>query len=198
MEEQQPMQRYLVAYVSREGQTEKIAHHVARQLEDCDALVRLIDVKAHETEAGADDCDAVIIAGSVHRARFDPELSAFIMRHGPALRRCPSAFLPVSLSAASHEPSDRAAIDEVVQNYLAELGWKPDEVFHVAGAVHDRQLNLLERTALHAILNMKGVEPHPSGDTELTDWTALDEFLRGFRERVKAQQPTAPEPGAGP
>ena len=53
------MPRYLIAYASREGQTEKIAHHIAHRLENDGALVRLIDLKAHETEAGADDCGDV-------------------------------------------------------------------------------------------------------------------------------------------
>lgn len=185
------MLRFLVAFVTREGQTERIAHHAARQLEDRGALVRLIDVKARETEAGADDCDAMIIAGSVHRRRFDPELSAFIMRHGEALRRCPSAFVPVSLTAASHEASERTAIDEVVQGYLADLGWVPDAVHHAAGAIQDRRLNVIERAALHSIVDAKGVDRHPSGDTELTDWAALDGFIRSFAALVSSRASAA-------
>lgn len=181
------LQRYLVAFVSREGQTEKVAHHIARRIEDDGSLVRLIDVRAHETEAGADDCDGMVITGSMHRGRFDPELSAFIMRHSEALRRCPSAFLPVSLSAASHEESERSAVDEIAQSYLAELGWMPDVVYHVAGAVHDRQLNAFERMVIHAIVDSKGVERHPSGDTELTDWAALDAFIRSFEALTRSR-----------
>jgi menaquinone-dependent protoporphyrinogen oxidase len=181
------MPRYLVAFVSREGQTEKIAHHVARCIEDDGSLVRLIDIRAHESEVGADDYDAMMIAGSVHRGDFEPELSAFIMRHGEALRRCPSAFLPVSLSAASHEESERAAVDEIAQRFLAELGWKPDAIHHAAGAVHDRRLNPLERAVLHAIVDAKGIERHPSGDTELTDWSALDAFVRSFEALVQSK-----------
>jgi len=183
-----PMLRYLIAYASREGQTDKIAHHVAHRLENDGALVRLIDLKAHETEAGADDCDAVIIAGSVHIGWFDPELSSFVMRHGEALRRCPSAFLPVSLSAASHEESERSAIDEIAQRFVAEHGWKPDVIYHVAGAVHDRLLNPIERAVLHAIVDSKGVERHPSGDTELTDWSGLDRFVRDFEALVQSDE----------
>lgn len=193
------MQRYLVAFASREGQTAKIAHHVARRVEDDGSLVRLIDIRANESEAGADEYDAMLIAGSVHVGRFDPELAAFITRHIAALRRCPSAFLPVSLSAASHEESERSAIDEIAQGYLAELGWVPDAVHHVAGAVHDRKLNALERTVLHAIVDSKGVERHPSGDTELTDWAKLDAFVRSFEALTRSRQrsgPAAPESGA--
>lgn len=188
------MLRYLVAYASREGHTEKVAHHVARRLEDDGQLVRLIDVKTHETEAGADDCDAMVIAGSVHIGQFDTELANFVMRHGEALRRCPSAFLPVSLSAASHEQSERNAIDEIARRFVAEHGWAPDVIYHVAGAVHDRQLNSIERAVLHAIVDSKGVERDPSGDTELTDWAALDGFVRSFEALVQsnARQSGAP------
>jgi menaquinone-dependent protoporphyrinogen oxidase len=126
----------------------------------------------------------MVIAGSVHRGQFDGELSSFIMRHGEALRRCPSAFLPVSLSAASHEESERSAIDEIAQRFVAEHGWMPDIVCHVAGAVHDRRLNPFERLILHAIVDSKGVERHPSGDTELTDWGSLKRFVREFEALV--------------
>lgn len=183
------MPRYLVAFVSREAQTEKIAHHVARRIEDDGSLVRLIDIAARESEAGADDCDAILIAGSVHLGKFDQPLSAFIIRHGEALRRCPSAFLPVSLSAASHEETERAAVDEIAQRFVAELGWRPDAVYHVAGAIHDRRLNPPERVVLHAIADSKGVERHPSGDTEFTDWGALDAFVQSFEAFVQTRLP---------
>jgi menaquinone-dependent protoporphyrinogen oxidase len=183
------MQRFLVAFISQDGQTEKIAHHIARKLEDAGSLVRLIDVGARETEAGADDCDAVIIAGSMQRGRFDAKLSSFIMRHGEALRRCPSAFVSVSLMAASHEPSERAAVDEIVQNFLAELGWKPDEVCHCAGAISDRRLGFIERTALHAVLDGGSDERPVVTEKELTDWVALDGFVRGFAARAASPQP---------
>lgn len=181
------MLRYLVAYASREGQTEKVAHHVARRLEDDGQLVRLIDIKAHETEAGADECDAMLIAGSIHLGQFDTDLADFVMRHGEALRRCPSAFLPVSLSAASHEQSERNAVDEIARRFVAEHGWAPDVIYHVAGAIHDRELNYAERTVLHAIAEMKGVERDSSGNTEFTDWSALDEFVRSFEALVQSK-----------
>ena len=73
---------------------------------------------------------------------------------------------------------------EIAQRFVAEHGWKPDVVYHVAGAVHDRQLNPIERVILHAIVDSKGVERHPSGDTELTDWRGLDRFVRDFEALV--------------
>lgn len=179
------MKRFLVAFASREGQTEKIAHHIARKLEDMGHTSRLVNLKAGETEAGSDDCDAAIVAGSIHRGRHDPELSGFIMRHAPALRAAPSAYVCVSLSAASLDPNDRAAMDELAQGFLYEVGWHPDVVEHVAGAVHDAQLNLLERYAVHAVMHQKGIALDPSGESEFTDWAALDQFIVAFAARVQ-------------
>jgi menaquinone-dependent protoporphyrinogen oxidase len=187
------MRRVLVAYTSLEGQTELIAHHVARKFEDKGFLVRLIDILADRTEAGADDCEAAVIAGSVHRGSFDAELSGFIMRHGPALRTVPSAFLPVSLSAASDDRSERAAVDEIARRFVAESGWAPECILHVAGAVHDREMNFLERQILHAIVDSKGVARHPSGSTEFTDWRELDAFLADFAKRIPEPKPDTHE-----
>lgn len=184
------MQRFLVAFVSREGQTERIAHHIARFLEDRGALVRLIDVTARETEAGADDCDALILAGSLSRGRFDPELSGFILRHGAALRTYPSAFLPVSVSAASTDANERQAVDEATQSFLAEAGWLPSDLCHIAAA--KPQGNGFDRYSLYALFEGEDAR-RPTGDTDLTDWAALDEFIRTFLCKVRAASTGAPE-----
>jgi menaquinone-dependent protoporphyrinogen oxidase len=176
------MRRILVAFASREGQTEKIAHHIARRLEDAGHLTRLIDLKAGETEAGADDCDAAILAGAIHRGHHEQALARFIMRHAPALRRGHSAFLSVSVSAGSHNRADLQAVDEVVQGFLYELGWHPDCIEHVAGAVREP---LGDRPA--AGLGMLGfaLSAEPTRETELTDWAKLDAFIASFAAQMK-------------
>lgn len=179
------MKRILVAYASREGQTEKIARHIGRRIEEAGLAPWLINLKSGDSEAGIETCEAAIVAGSVHRGRPDQELSGFLMRHGPTLRGGPSAFMCVSLSAASTDPSDRAAIDELAQSFLYEVGWHPDVVQHVAGAVRDSQLNLLERYTVHAVMYQKSIPRDASGETELTDWAALDAFTAEFVARLK-------------
>lgn len=178
------MARVLIAFASREGHTELIAHHVARQLENRGHLTRLINLTQHDGEAGADDYDASILAGSIHVGSFAPELTGFLMRHGPAVREHVSAFLAVSLSAASHDEAELAAINEISDRYLHEAGWQPDFVEHVAGAVYDRQLNTVERRVLHTIMRQHDTEPDPSGSTVLTDWTRLDEFIGAFANEL--------------
>jgi menaquinone-dependent protoporphyrinogen oxidase len=178
------MARILIAFASSEGQTGKIAHHVARRLEDRGHLTRLVDLRAGDSEAGADDCDAAILAGSMHLSKHDPALATFVMRHLAALVAGPSAFLSVSLTAASKNERERMALDEVVRSFLHDVGWQPDHVELVAGAVHDRELNALERLVLHRIVDSHGVERHPSGSTELTDWDKLDAAIDSFAATI--------------
>ncbi|MEW5965210.1 MAG: flavodoxin domain-containing protein [Pseudomonadota bacterium] len=178
------MKRILLAHASREGQAERIARHVALGLERRGLAVRLIDVGAGETEAGADDCEGAILVASIHRARFDPRLASFLMRHGATLRKCPSAFLTVSLAAASHDAKDRLALDEIAQGFLHESGWHPDVVLHAAGAIHERELSLTQRYAVHTIVAEKHLALDSSGDTEFTDWLDIDRFVADFAARV--------------
>lgn len=178
------MARVLVAYASKEGHTEHIAHHVARKLEDLRQVTRLINLTSHEGEAGADDYDASIIAGSIHRGGFAAELTSFLMRHGPAIRAHPSAFLTVSLSAASHDADELAGLAEIADRFLFEAGWQPDFVEHVAGAVHDRQLNLIEKVVMHSVVRQHGQELEGSGNTDFTDWRQVDRFVKDFAGKL--------------
>ncbi len=179
------MTRVLIAYASREGQTEKIAKYIGERLAKRGLEPHIVNLKLGQSEAEVPTCGAAVIAGSVHRGRHDQELTGFIMRHAPTLRGGPSAFVCVSLSAASHDPNDRAAIDELAQGFLYEVGWSPDEIKHVAGAVRDKQLNMLERYTVHAVMYQKDIPSDPSGDTELTNWQEVDDFSDGFALRVQ-------------
>lgn len=178
------MARVLVVYYSKEGQTEHIAHRMARRLEDARHVVRLINLREGGSEAGADDYDATILAGSVHRGSFAPELMSFLMRHGPAVRSHVSAFVTVSLSAASHDETELSALNEIANRFLFEAGWHPDFTEHVAGAVHDDQLNVFEKVILHQTVQQHGEELDPSGHTEFTDWSKLNAFLDAFIARL--------------
>ncbi len=204
------MKRVLVAYASKQGHVDAIVRHVVRGLEKRGLATRVVDLMQHSNEAGADDCDATIVAGSVHRGRGDPSLTGFVMRHGPAIRSHPSAFLSISLSAASHCSDEKAALDELAQHFLFDLGWQPDYVEQIAGAVLDKQLEILKSIAssfepatevaaapnggaasgkddpLAALMSFsfEPTEPEPAAARstagEVTDWSVVDRFVERF------------------
>lgn len=174
----------LIAYASREGQTERIARRIGERLAAAGHTARLVNLKNGHGEDGIEACAAAIVAGSVHLARHDPALGGFIMRQGSFLRGVPSAFVCVSLSAASKDPGDLATVDEITNSFLYETGWQPDVIEHAAGAVRDAQLGMFERFTVHAAMMEKEIPSHPSGETELTDWAKLDRFVDAFAPRV--------------
>ena len=184
------MLRFIVAYASLEGQTDKIAHHVARQVERRGHVARLFDVRDAERAADAGDFDAAVIAGSVHMGTHDQALAAFVTQHLEALQSVPSALLSVSLAAASSEASDRQGATEIAKAFQEATGWEAGHTKLVAGAVDDRRYGFVKRAFMHALLNRKGVALDPSGYTEFTDWPALDRFVREFvAEAVGRQAP---------
>lgn len=183
------MTAVLIAFASREGQTRKICVRAARQIEAAGCSTQLIDLSLGAPDTHVGTCDAAIVAGSVHRGRMDQTLMSFLMRNGAVLGRVPSAFISVSLSAASVDAGARAAIDEITSQVLHDVGWQPDRVLHVAGAVELDALNLLERCAVHAVMQHRGVDLEAHGRTELTDWDALAAFIDELLERVGARRP---------
>lgn len=174
------MLRFAVAFSSQEGQTERIAHHVAREIENRGAVARLVNVQDPEDCAQVGDYDAAIIAGPVHMGAHGAPLTAFIAKHAERLNQVHSAFLSVSLAAASDDPAERKGAEAAAETLCQETDWRPDTTLLVAGAVHDRQTGFFKRLVLHAILRRKGVALNPSGDTEFTDWETLDAFVRDF------------------
>jgi menaquinone-dependent protoporphyrinogen oxidase len=189
------MTSVLIAFASREGQTRKICAHAARFLDGRGCKTQLLDLTLGAPDTAIEHCDAALIAGSVHRGRMDQSLLSFLMRHGAMLGRVPSGFLSVSLSAAAVDASARSAIDEITTQLLYDVGWQPDRVLHVAGAVDVDLLNLLERCAVHAVMQVKGIDIESSGRTELTDWSEVDAFVGDLLART--EPPTLPASATG-
>lgn len=178
------MTAVLIAFASREGQTRKICAHAARHLEAQGCTTQMIDLTLGAPDTWVSGCDAALVAGSIHRGRMDQSLLSFLMRNGAALGRVPTGFMSVSLSAAAVDAGSRAALDELTSQLLYDVGWHPDQVLHVAGAVDPEQLNLLERAAVHAVMMHRGVPLDSHGPTELTDWTQVDAFVGELLARL--------------
>ena len=190
------MLRFLVVFSSSEGQTEKVAHHAARQIENRGHAARLISAHRPGDLASMGDFDAAIVAGAVHMGAHGPALATFVSEHATTLNAVPSAFLSVSLSAASGDSADIAGALEAIKDFENATGWTPRRSQLVAGAVHDRQMGPLKRLVIHTLMRRKGVDLNPSGETEFTNWPVLDRFIGEFTALAEkssaggAQQPS--------
>ncbi len=184
----------LIAYATTEGQTRKIARHAAAHLSALGRSVELMSVtEASDLTLG--DYDGAILLASVHAGRYQSAFVNFVTSQKAALDAIPSAFLSVSLSAASHEPEDQEGIAGVVQSFVTETGWTPGTVEHVAGAFRFKQYDFLKSWAMRWIASRRDPDADPTGDTEYTDWAALDRFLDGWVAGLTARSASARSAG---
>ncbi|GAB4100766.1 flavodoxin domain-containing protein [Sinomonas halotolerans] len=176
------MTQILVAYGTTEGHTGTIAEFVADVLREQGHEVTVADVKA--TDTVPDGCGAVVLGGSVHVGKHDPQVVDFAARNLEALAERPSAFLSVSLALVG----DTAEAEKYVRDFEADSGWTPDRVSLVAGALLYTQYGFAKRQLMRTIAASKrGVlSTDTSQDTVYTDWEALRRFGEDFAAELAA------------
>ncbi len=175
------MEPILILYATREGQTAKIALYASAVAREAGYAVDVLACDKLPDQFTLDRYRAAIVAASVHAGQHEHCARDFVRAHRPALETLPSAFLSVSLSAAGGEPQHRDA-ELVAQQFLSETGWRPARTLTVAGALKYREYNPLLRLVIRRISRRAGGPTDTSRDYELTDWTALKEFMLAFLE----------------
>jgi menaquinone-dependent protoporphyrinogen oxidase len=171
--------RILIAYGTTEGQTQKIAKAVAARVQElghdahlCDtASLEAIDVVAY---------DKIVVAASVHHERHQESVEVFVMASLAELRKKPTLFLSVSLSAAFPEGVSDA--QRYADAFLHSTGWKPTTYLLVAGALRYDEYDYFKAQIIqHVVLKCREVEG-AKGDYEFTNWEnlfqAVDSFIR--------------------
>ncbi len=172
----------LILYASTEGQTRRIARHLARRLIGQGRSVALMQVADAEglDVAGFDAC---ILAASVHAGKYQPEMVDFARSEAQALAATRTLFLSVSLSAAGDDPEDWQGLRDIVAGFQSETGWTPGRVEHVAGAFRFSEYDFFKYWAMRWIASQKDETVDPREDREYTDWAALeravDDWLAG-------------------
>lgn len=191
----QVMNPIALIYATREGQTRKIAGHIAEILHTRGIATRLVDAKELAEPFSLADCSAAILLASVHGGRHEHEMIVFTKRHRTELQSLSTAFLSVSLSEvgvedAARTPSQRAEfaadVDKMVDDFLAATGWHPGTIFPVAGALMYSKYGAFVRFVMKRIAQMAGVSTDTSRDHEFTNWTALDYFISTFLDSLRS------------
>ena len=167
-----------IIYASTHGHTAKIVDRIADTMRK-----EGLDVKIAEVGEGAErlirDCDAVLVAGSVHRGSHQPELVEFVRRHRHLLQERPSAFVSVSLTAADDGDAEmRGETRRMVDEFVEDTGWTPDRTVTVAGSFQFSKYNPFERLVMRLVARQHGTEIDPWEDLELTDWKAVEQFAQ--------------------
>ncbi len=175
----------LIAYGSVEGQTRKIARHISGSVQSRGHDATIFDAADLE-DVDMALFDAAIIAAPVHIGSFHPAIVAWVEENSAALNAMPSAFVTVSLAAASAFPEEHAAIEKMADDLSERTGWKPREVHHAAGALRYTRYDFLKKLLMRYIARKEGGSTDTAEDHEYTDWDALDTFVGGVIGKVKA------------
>lgn len=176
--------RIALLYSTTEGQTRKVAEYLAGRLRAAGDDVALMHVAELPLDWVPDNSDAYLVAASVHQAKVQPAMEAFLAQHAAALNKRPCALALLSLNAALGDEADQNP-----QTYAEALfeatGWLPGHVEHVAGALRYREYNWLMRIVMKRIASKMGISTDTARDVEYTDWDALDRFAERFRGMVR-------------
>jgi menaquinone-dependent protoporphyrinogen oxidase len=183
--------RIAVIYDTAEGQTARIATHAAERMRSEGAAVVLSEAGS---AAAPEGFDAVLISSPVHAGHHGKHVSRYVREHREALEAVPNAFISVSLSAVKHDEKHDADTARMVRDFEAAVGWTPDEVHAVAGALPYTKYNFFIRWVMKRISRAEGGDTDTSRDYEYTDWDDVDAFASAFLARVRdsAASPARP------
>ncbi len=174
------MPKILIAYGTTEGQTARIADHLAGLIQSSGFEVKALDLK-QSADVSLNGYDAVIIGGSIHMGKHQEDVVEFVRKNRADLERLPSAFFSVSLAANG----DQANAEAYVENFVQQTGWRPAEVGLFGGALLYRQYGILKRYMMKRIVRDKpGMSLDTSRDYVYTDWDQVKRFAEDFVERT--------------
>jgi menaquinone-dependent protoporphyrinogen oxidase len=195
------MKNICIIYATREGHTAKIATRIAAGLHAMGYTAGLFNVKEDGPSIDLHQCDAVVVAASVHIGKHEPEIVAFVRKHVSRLGAIPSAFVSVTLSEAGAERENAteeerarfaAGVHDVIEKFLKETGWHPGRIKPVAGALLYTNYNFLVRFVMKQIARKSGADTDTSRDYDYTDWANLDDFVKEFAAEIR--DPEFPNP----
>lgn len=167
----------LIAFATTEGQTRKIAEKIALYVCARNHEVELYDTASLTDVPMVNDFAKMIVAASVHEERHQESAINFVAAHLDQLRRKPSAFVSVSLSAAM--PNEQMEAQRYVDRFISTTGWSPANTLLLAGALSLSKCDYFQRQVLKHILEKLGNDLNQDF-YEFTNWSTLEGFVDHF------------------
>jgi menaquinone-dependent protoporphyrinogen oxidase len=175
------MARILIVYASTHGQTAKVAAVLADTLRGLPAIVDVFEASAAPRP---DEYDGVIVAASVHAGRHQKSIRGWTKVHAAVLNSKHSAFVSVCLAVLQQDLKARQELDAIGARFIDEVGWTPDVIKPVAGALLYTRYNWLLRRVMKRIVAKAGGDTDTTRDYEYTDWQDVREFAERFGRRI--------------
>jgi menaquinone-dependent protoporphyrinogen oxidase len=166
------MSKTLIIYGSTYGQTERVAHRIARVLRDAGHVVDVYQGDHLPGTVSPAGYDSVVIAASVLFGHHQKYIRRYLRRHAEELNARPSVFVSVC-GAAGGAPHQA---EGYVEDLLRETGWRPTLTRSFTGAVAYTKYGWLSRLIMKRISREKGLPVDTSRDWDFTEWDEVDRF----------------------
>ncbi|HYP98401.1 MAG TPA: flavodoxin domain-containing protein [Polyangiaceae bacterium] len=174
------MANVLIVYATKEGQTAKIARHIAQTLSAAGHKSELFDADHPTRGFDLTRFQSAIVGGPIHAGGYPRSIVRFVRKNRAFLERVPSAFFSVGLAVESNHSDGRAQTMVLVDKFIEETGWRPQRVELIAGALLYSRYNPLVRLVMRHIAEKEGGDTDTSRDYEYTDFSAVERFAREF------------------
>lgn len=163
----------LVGYHSKEGQTRKIAEHVACRMRTTGATVDVREIAEEPTIAAY---DGVVIGDPIYATKHTRPMRRYLRRHRDELSSRPTACFQVSLTSTNPDEEHTRTANELLDALAEQTGFTPTLRACFAGSLAYSHYGPLKKRLMRWISSHEGGDTDMSRDYEYTDWDAVDRF----------------------
>jgi menaquinone-dependent protoporphyrinogen oxidase len=169
----------LIAYASIEGHTATIASRIGEQVEAAGHQAILADLS--QPGFGLPGrIDGAILCAPIHVGKYPQTMMKFLQDWKSEISAVPNALVTVSLAIASQHEAEREEAMAYPGQLKAAAGFTPQMQHHAAGALKYIEYDFFKRWMLRRIAEKEGGPTDTWRDHVLTDWAALEGFVRTF------------------
>src|SRR5208282_5457549 len=164
----------LLFYATRDGQSRRIAAHIAGRLAESGIAAPPHDLAvAFPAPADLAASPLVVVVAAVRYGRHLPEAERFLATYQELLAQAPLVFVSVNLTARK-PGKDTAAGNQYLRKLLARHRLKPVLATAVAGRLDYPHYTWLDRQIIRFIMKLTGGPTDPQSCVEFTSWQAVD------------------------
>ena len=184
------MVSFLLVYATSEGQTSKVASHIADALAERGHETTTVELGERSPTVDVNAYDAVVVGASIHVGKHQKAVRRFVESHRESLAGKPTAFFQLSISSATEEGAEQAV--GYADDLFEQTDWHPDRIGLFGGALRFSEYGLLTRFMMKRIVRETLPDVDPTTDTEFTDWAEVDAFANDVAAFVEGRLGVAP------
>jgi menaquinone-dependent protoporphyrinogen oxidase len=174
------MLQILIVYESKYGQTKKIAHRIAEEINRLGHYADVCENHKLSPVIYFSDYDGIIIGAPVYRSGFSRHLKQWVKQNSHLFRKKPSAFFSVCLGILQKDVKVKEEEKKIVRNFFQETFWIPETWRIFAGGLPYSHYNWIVKFIMKKIADKAGFKTQTDRDYEYTDWDDVKKFVQNF------------------